>query len=318
MADDTLLRFCLRQELFTSRLVICNSGALATFLQSEEDWSITCTTRSSNSPSQQQSGLLECSFGKPLESGSVLEEAIRGSTHILSTIPPVKGTATDPVLLSVERALCEWGSSESARWLGYLSSTSVYGDWGGAWVNEGSELRASDPKSRGHDRWLTEQAWAGLHHEHGLPVHIFRLGGIYGPGRSALDSAMRAGSSTSKARRGAQLYTNRCHVYDICQVLLASMQRPRPGAVYNVVDDNPASRAQVMAYVQELLGGQAPAIQDSGDQDTTMRRLKTEEKRVENRLIKEELEVTLEFPTYREGLHAIRIGDTRPFSGQHE
>lgn len=103
-------------------------------------------------------------------------------------------------------------------------------------------------------------------------MHIFRLGGIYGPGRSALDSAAKEEAGAAQARRGQQRYTNRCHVYDICQVLLASMQQPRPGAVYNVVDDDPAGRAEVMAYAQELLSGKAAPQWQASIQPSSERR----------------------------------------------
>ncbi|BDA43131.1 hypothetical protein COCOBI_04-1420 [Coccomyxa sp. Obi] len=260
---------------------------------------------------------------------------LQRSTHILSSVPPTEGNASDPILAGVGPELKSCSSITGlARWVGYLSSTGVYGDWQGEWVDERSELRAS--KGKGHARVLAEAAWRQMWEEHRVPVHIFRLGGIYGPGRSAIDAAaLQPGqASGSQRRRAMQRCTSRCHVYDICQTLMASMERPRPGAVYNVVDDDPASRAEVMAYAKQLLQGKRARARSPLTEPLTKsepssaderkaefatsragegaKRPQLEEKRVRNDLIKEELGVKLEFPTYKEGLAAIQSGDKRP------
>lgn len=303
--------------------------------------------------------------------------ALQRSTHVLTTVPP--DGDSDPVLSAHARHLAD--SQGRLRWVGYISSTSVYGDHRGGWVDEGSELLAAH--GRGLSRMMTETAWLQLHYEHGAPVHVLRCGGIYGPRRSALEAAQRGGApSEAQARRGRHRYTARCHVLDICRVVEASMERPRPAAVYNLVDDDPAGREEVVAFAADLLarrmaaatqeapaaaprgeaarragrgggggGGRGAALDSdgSGDEDAagnaadpapavaaaaaaveeeapTVRaggsRRDAEgeggagypdEKRVRNELIKAELGVALEFPTYREGIAALVAGDMRPF-----
>ncbi|PSC70385.1 NAD(P)-dependent oxidoreductase [Micractinium conductrix] len=187
-------------------------------------------------------------------------EALRHATHVLSTVPPDADHAGDPVVMAHAQQLGE--HAEEYRWVGYISSTSVYGDYEGEWVDEGSELRAADGK--GWSRVMAEHEWLALHDQFGLPVHIFRCGGIYGPQRSALDAVQRAaaggGGSASAARRAAQRYIARCHVFDICQTLEASMRHSRPGTAYNIADDDPADRATVMAYAAELLQRSAAGL----------------------------------------------------------
>lgn len=209
-----------------------------------------------------------------------------------------------------------------------MSSTSVYGDHQGAWVDEDSDLLAVH--GNGLARMLAEGAWLALAYEFGTPVHVFRCGGIYGPGRSALESQGRGGgagpgqqqsSSLAQERRRQQRYTARCHVLDICRVFEASASKPRPGAVYNVVDNDPAGRSEVELYAKQLLGGGPPGTtalnsRESQSHSTAavVEAAARGEKRVKNELMKRELGVHLEFPTYREGLAAVAKGDRRPFA----
>lgn len=187
--------------------------------------------------------------------------ALTSCSHVVSTIPPLALPMYDPVL-SAQLALLRAHPAGGARWLGYLSSTSVYGDWQGGWVDEGSPLRTAS--SRGLVRAEAERAWVAACSQQrghgGGPLHVFRLGGIYGPGRSVLEAlrleggAAAAAGSSSQQRRAAQRFTSRCHVYDICQCLLASMAAPCPeGGVFNVVDDEPAPRSEVMDFARQLL-----------------------------------------------------------------
>eukprot|EP00887_Chlorella_sp_A99_P004253 scaffold15.g4253.t1 len=180
-------------------------------------------------------------------------EALRRATHVLSTVPPAGGE--DPVVQAYSQLL---EGAEGLAWAGYISSSSVYGGHEGAWVDEESELRALS--SKGLARIVAEHDWLSLV-EFGVPVHVFRCGGIYGPRRSALDAAAGEGAaSASAARRAAQRHTARVHVLDICRVLEASMRHPRPSAVYNVVDDDPASREEVVQYAAEVLRRRARGL----------------------------------------------------------
>src|SRR3546814_997192 len=135
------------------------------------------------------------------------------------------------------------------KWLGYLSTTGVYGDSGGDWVDETTPRRPT--QARSIRRAAAEAAWLKLHEDHGLPVHVFRLAGIYGPGRNQLEGVKRG--TAHRIVKPGQVFC-RIHVDDIVQVLQASMARPDPGAVYNVADDEPAPPQEVVAYAAGLLG----------------------------------------------------------------
>ncbi|KAK9914890.1 hypothetical protein WJX75_001963 [Coccomyxa subellipsoidea] len=251
----------------------------------ERGWQVAGTCRSPESSRKmfQYEGIQAFPFD-PNRATALSAQAVdilHSSTHILSCVPPADGTNTDPVLATVGSELQNCASVLGvAKWVGYLSSTGVYGDWQGDWVDEESELRATQGK--GYARILAEAAWKELWVDHKVPVHTFRLGGIYGPGRSALNAvALQPDmASGNQRRRAMQRFTSRCHVYDICQALMASMERPRPGAVYNVVDDDPASRAVVIAYAEQLITGRPAAeTPEPSSTDAAMPRPHLEEKR---------------------------------------
>ena len=223
------------------------------------------------------------------------------ATHILNSVPP--GCDGDPVLNAFGAAM----SGTGLAWLGYLSTTGVYGDTGGGEVNETSPLNpASDRSAR---RVEAEAGWLSLE---GVPAHIFRLAGIYGPGRSALDR-IKAGRARRIGKPGFAF--SRIHVEDIAGVLAASIAAPNPGAIYNVCDNEPAPQADVIAHGCELLGVDAPPLipYDEAQRDMTgmARSLWRENRRVGNARIRTELGYTLKYPTYREGLRAIHmaVGD---------
>jgi nucleoside-diphosphate-sugar epimerase len=186
--------------------------------------------------------------------------------------------------------------------VGYLSTTGVYGDRDGGWVDESSALKPTG--ERGRRRLAAEAAWLELHRRARLPVHIFRLAGIYGPGRSALD-AVRAGRAQRIDKPG-QVFS-RIHVADIVQVLRASMARPDPGAIYNLCDDDPAPPEAVIAFACELLGvPKSPLVPFAEARLSEMARsFYADNKRVSNRRIKEQLGVRLAYPSYKDGLRAL-------------
>ena len=253
-------------------------------------------------------------------------EQLCTSTHILSTVPPRTGNGeVDPVLQYLKKHSPDiWNTQDQRelRWVGYISSTGVYGDHQGGWVDEFSQVKANSLK--GKSRIRAEEAWRQLHHNNGVPVHIFRCAGIYGPraahiessGRSALDAVTKSSPTERQRRRAAQKYISRCHVYDICQVIEASTHNWNPGAVYNVCDDDPAPRDVVMHYARSLLNLDR---EDDRRSDAHHHQLveTIEEKRVRNDRIKSELKVQLAFATYKEGLSAIAAGDERPFCQSH-
>lgn len=223
-------------------------------------------------------------------------KALEGVTHILSSVPPRDGH--DPVVAVQGDALRLLPTRpQDLAWAGYLSTTGVYGDTGGAWVDEGSPLNPSTPS--GKARVTAEAEWQAL----GLPLHIFRLSGIYGPGRSAIDQ-LRAGTAKRIVKK-RQVF-NRIHVEDIAQVLAASMARPAPGAIYNLADDEPASSSDVVLEASRLLGvAPPPEIPlEQADLGAMGRAFYSESKRVRNDRIKRDLGIRLTCPTYREGLAA--------------
>jgi nucleoside-diphosphate-sugar epimerase len=232
--------------------------------------------------------------GAPLaDPGTVL----RGTTHLLVSVPP--DADGDPVL---DEHGGDIAALRDLAWLGYLSTTGVYGDRGGAWVDETSMLAPSG--ERGRRRAAAEAGWLELHRRYGLPVHVFRLAGIYGPGRSALET-VRQGRARRIDKPG-QVFS-RIHVADIVQVLRASMARPDPGAVYNVADDDPAPPEAVIAHACRLLGVPLPPLVPFAEAELTpmARSFYDDNKRVANRRIKAALGVQLLYPGYREGLAAL-------------
>ena len=210
-------------------------------------------------------------------------------THILSSVPPDAGG--DPVVNKFAREM-----GRGFEWIGYLSTTGVYGDRAGGEVDEDSPLQpVSD---RGRRRLAAEQAWSQY------ATHIFRLPGIYGPGRSQLD-ALRDGTAKRIVKPG-QLFS-RIHVDDIAGVLSASISKPHPGRAYNVADDEPCPPQDVVTYAAKLLGIEPPPLVDfdKADLSPMARSFYGESKRVSNRRIKTELNYRLLHSNYRLGLEAI-------------
>ena len=215
------------------------------------------------------------------------------ASAILASIPP--GERGDPALTHYRREIAD----SPARWIGYLSTTAVYGDRGGGWVDESADLRPAS--ARGRRRVAAEKDWLSLA---GAPVHVFRLSGIYGPGRSAFD-ALAAGRAR-RIDKPDQLF-NRIHVADIAGVLASSIARPEPGAIYNLADDEPAPSAEVIAHACALLGREPPPLvpfEEAALSDMA-RSFYGESKKVRNDALKARLGYRLRYPTYREGLAAL-------------
>jgi nucleoside-diphosphate-sugar epimerase len=226
-------------------------------------------------------------------------EAIAGATHVLSTVPP--DVAGDPVLALHRDALA---AAPRLRWIGYLSSTGVYGDRGGGWVDENSEpTPASD---RGRRRLSAETEWRRFADR--CAVDVFRLAGIYGPGRSALDD-LRAGTARRVAKPGHTF--GRIHRDDIVQAVLAAMGQRRTGGarVLNLTDDEPAESAEVVAEAARLLGVAAPEPVPLELAFATMtamaRSFWAENRKVCSRRTEHALGLRWRYPSYREGLRAI-------------
>lgn len=272
-------------------------------------WTIAGTTRSlERATILTEEGLGAFLFGRghPLPAA-----ALEGTTHLLVSIgPDAEGEgAGDPVLACHQEDIAALREATPAlQWIGYLSTTGVYGDWGGAEVDEDSELRGA--KGRNRRRIDAEAAWLALHAERGLPVHIFRLAGIYGPGRSAIDS-VRAGRARRIYKPG-HLFS-RIHVDDIAATLAASIARPRPGRIYNVCDDEPAPAEAVVAYACQLLGVAPPPLipLETAGLSPMAATFWEDNRLVSNRRLHDELGVALAYPDYRAGLDAILRAEPR-------
>jgi nucleoside-diphosphate-sugar epimerase len=233
-----------------------------------------------------------------------LSAELAGCDAILASIPPSGGG--DPVLARMASALA---AAPATCWIGYLSTVGVYGDRGGAWVDE--QTSPAPVSERSLERLAAEEAWLDFGRRSGRAVHLFRLAGIYGPGRNAL--ARLADGTARRIVKPGQVF-NRIHADDIAAALRASMSKPRAGAVYNVADDEPAPPQDVIAYAARLAGLEPPPEIpfESARLGPMAASFYAENKRVSNRLLKEELGIRLLHPSYREGLDALwRAGEGR-------
>ena len=219
-------------------------------------------------------------------------------THIVSSVPP--DAEGDAVLRRFGHDL--QASARRLQWVAYLSTTGVYGDHGGAWTDENTPLTPNT--ERGDRRLGAETAWMKLQQADGLPLHIFRLAGIYGVGRNQLLS-VRDGTAKRVVKPG-QIFS-RIHVEDIAGILLASMARPQPGSAYNVADDEPCPPQDVVEYAARLLGLPVPpdVAFEAAQLSPMARSFYADSKRVSNAKVKSELGYRFHFPSYRAGLAAL-------------
>lgn len=254
-------------------------------------WRVIGTTRTNDKiPALRDAGVEAMRFP-----GDDLRPALEIASHVLISAGPDAGG--DPVLALMRDAFHE--AAPHLEWVGYLSTTGVYGDHGGGWVDEDTPLAPSTRRGR-----LRQQAEADWQSIPGLPLHIFRLAGIYGPGRGPF-AKVRKGTARRIIKPG-QVFS-RIHVEDIAQVLQASINQPDPGAIYNLCDDLPAPPQDVIAYAAELLGVPVPPAVDfdTAEMSPMARSFYAESKRVRNDRIRTALGVALKYPDYRAGLQAL-------------
>lgn len=267
-----------------------SARALARLL-APQGWRIIATTRSAD-----KFDALRAEGVEPIlwDGGDL---PLADATHLLTSVAP--DGSGDPVLAAQKNQIA---ASQHLQWIGYLSTVGVYGDHQGGWVDEDTPLTPAT--KRGQARVDAEAAWQSLCTDAGLPLHIFRLAGIYGLGRGPFEK-VRAGTARQIIKAG-QVFS-RIHVDDIAQVLAASIKRPDAGRIYNVCDDDPAPPQDVLSYAAQMLDlPPPPAIRFEEAELTPMARsFYAESKKVRNDRIKSELGVRLLYPDYRSGLAAI-------------
>lgn len=221
-----------------------------------------------------------------------------GAEALLISTPPEDDGC--PAFLQASQAIAD--RRKDIEWIGYLSTNGVYGDHDGAWVDETSALKPTTDRAKRRVR--AEKAWLELAAQKDLPLTVFRLPGIYGPGRSVIDS-VRAGIAKRIYKKG-QVFS-RMHVNDIASALIASMIAPGEHNLYNLADDEPAPPQDVIEYACALLGAEPPPLVpiEKADLSPMARSFYTDNKRVSNKRMKGALLPALSYPTYREGLKAV-------------
>ncbi len=266
----------------------------ARHLRQREGWSIIGTTRSRD---RRNMLIGECPDLR-IWPGDELEDIIPEISHLLVSAPPAE--EGDPVLTAIGSRL----QTECTRlaWVGYLSTTAVYGDHEGAWVDE--DTPPAPGTKRGTRRLLAENAWTEFGKSVGARCNIFRLAGIYGPGRGPLEQ-VRKGRKRRIIRPG-QVF-NRIHVADIANTLLAAVDNSAASGIFNVCDDLPEGPETVIGYAAELLSVDLPpAVSIEGAQLSALARsFYSESKRVRNCRLKRDLGVQLQYPTYKSGFRSL-------------
>ncbi len=271
-----------------------SSKAFVEEVRDQFDW-IGGTTRSSDKMEALRTLGVEPFLFDGNSQGDGVTEALKQATHILVSIAP--NEAGDPVLNQYANEI----AGAKPRWIGYLSTVGVYGNHDGAWVDEETPLHPVSKRSV--QRVAAEEAWLAFAEQNDLPVQIFRLSGIYGPGRNAFEN-FRKGTARRLVKPG-QVF-NRIHVADIAGALKAAMAKPST-RVFNVTDDEPAPPQDVVAFAAELLGVEAPPEIpfETADLTPMARSFYGENKRVSNQRLKDELGFTFRYPDYRVALKAL-------------
>lgn len=284
----------------TNRLFILGYGytarALVRQLRDAGGWSFAGTTRTPEKSERLTANGVDAIFWRD----GIAPRALDDATHLLISTPPDENgcpalTAAGPAIAARRGAM---------QWIGYLSTNGVYGDHGGAWVDETSALRGNSPRAQ--RRIAAENAWRAFADEHGLRLIVFRLPGIYGPARSAIDTVRKG--AAKRIYKADQVFS-RMHVDDIAAALAASIDQPAAGALFNLADDEPAPPQDVIAYACDLLGVEPPPltpIEEAGLSDMA-KSFYADNKRVSNRRMKEALKLKLQYPSYRDGLRAIDL-----------
>ena len=279
-----------------NRTLLCfgcgySATVLAARLTGEGGWRVIGTTRGAEGAARIEAAGAEARFWPESDVSVELEEA----THLLVSVPP--GEKGDPVLGSEAKKIAARGPK--IRWAGYLSTTAVYGNHDGKWVDE--RTATAPTTRRGMLRVQAEQGWAALANSAGIPLRVFRLAGIYGPGRGPL--AQLASGRKRIILKKNQVF-NRIHVDDIANVLRASIEVSTQESIYNVCDDLPAPPERVIEFAAHLIGSEVPEAVpfERAELSPMARSFYSESKRISNGLMKRDLIKELQYPDFFAGL----------------
>ncbi|MFC7054322.1 NAD(P)-dependent oxidoreductase [Hansschlegelia quercus] len=256
---------------------------------------VDATARSADAAAKLEGVTRHVFDGGPADDG--LAAAIAEATHVLVSAPP--DDRGDPTLRGAGAALAQ---ANNLAWIGYLSTIGVYADTGGAWVDE-TTLPEADSE-RGRRRIEVERDWLAFGADKGVAVQVFRLAGIYGPGRNQIENLK--GGTAKRLVKSGQVF-NRIHVDDIAAAIAAGIERSGVGPIVNVADDEPAPPQDVVTYAAGLIGVEPPpeVAFETAELTPMARSFYSSNKRVRNRLLREGLGVRLAYPTYREGIAAL-------------
>jgi nucleoside-diphosphate-sugar epimerase len=277
-----------------NKVTIFGHGYVSSFLIktfSRLGWNIVCTSRKIDiaRPIKYENLTLINFFDPDLLS------ILQTSNIILSTVPPEQNI--DPVLRQYRNIIAQ--EKSLTLWIGYLSSTNVYGNHQGAWVDETMPCNPSNQKAR--DRLEIEKQWLNLYDSFNLPVHVFRLSGIYGPGRNCLEDILLGKDFTIVKENH---YFSRIHIEDICQLILNSINYPTPGEIYNISDNEPMPLHVVQQFGAKILGKDKlkEIMEEKAKISESFKRFFMDNKKVNGQKIIKQLGVNLIYPDYLSGL----------------
>ena len=284
-----------------NKVLIFGYGYVARFLSEKiiaNGNSVLATSRDSNKMNTQVDKL---TLIHPDKINSKLTELKDETTHLIVSAPP--NESGDVFLNQYQDILL---SMSSLKWIGYLSATNVYGDHNGEYVNEFSSLKGNT--SKGINRIKAEGQWIEYSKENDLPLHIFRIAGIYGPERNIYE---RIKSNKFNHIIKHDQYFSRIYIYDLVNILLASMNKPNPINIYNVADDMPSNMSDVVDFICQRTSCSIPKKISFEDLDIDQKKesFYSENKRINNRLLKEDLGIILKYPSYREGYQELIEND---------
>ena len=284
-----------------NKVLIFGYGYVARFLSEKiiaNGNSVLATSRDSNKMNTQVDKL---TLIHPDKINSKLTELKDETTHLIVSVPP--NESGDVFLNQYQDILL---SMSSLKWIGYLSATNVYGDHNGEYVNELSSLKGRT--SKGINRIKAEGQWIEYSKENDLPLHIFRIAGIYGPERNIYE---RIKSNKFNHIIKHDQYFSRIYIYDLVNILLASMNKPNPINIYNVADDMPSNMSDVVDFICQRTSCSIPKKISFEDLDIDQKKesFYSENKRINNRLLKEDLGIILKYPSYREGYQELIEND---------